>query len=469
MTDHRYDLVVLGGGSGGYAAALRAAELGRSVALVERGLLGGTCLHRGCVPTKALLHTAEVADAVRHAGAVGVSATLDGVDGQTALDWRRALVAGKHRGLTSLVAARGITVVEGEGSLVLTADRPAVRVGDDLLVGSDVVIATGAASRALPGAPFGARVIDSERALELADVPSRAVVIGGGVIGVEFASAWRSLGAEVTIVEAAPSLLPNDDADAVKVLDRSFRRRGIALEMGASVTGVSEEPGSASVAIRRADGSEAALEADVVLVAIGRAPATDGLGLDEAGVARTRGFVDVDADLRTTAAHVWAVGDIVPGPQLAHRGFRHGIFVAETIAGLSPAPLDDTAIPRVTYSTPEIAAVGLTESQAIEAHGADAVETATFALAGNAKAEIVSAGSDVRGGIAKVVRRKDGPVIGVHLAGLGVGELVTEGQLAVAWEAHPEDLAPLIHAHPSQSEALGETFLALAGSPLHSL
>lgn len=468
VTDHRFDLVVLGGGSGGYAAALRAAELGRTVAIVERAQLGGTCLHRGCVPTKALLHTAEVADAVRHAGAVGVTATLEGVDGSAARAWRDGVVRGKHRGLTSLVAARGITVVEGEGRATRVGDDPAIEVAGDRYVGSDLVVATGAASRALPGVPFGGRVLDSEAALALDEVPARAVVVGGGVIGVEFASAWRSLGAEVTIVEPQEHLIANEDPAARAALEKAYRRRGIELRLGASVTAI--ESGDDRVVVRfdGADGS-AEVEADYALVAVGRAPAASGLGLEELGVEFDRGFVRTDASLRTAAPGVWAVGDIVAGPQLAHRGFRHGIVVAETIAGLDPSPLDDTLFPRVTYSTPEVASVGLTEPQARERHGSDRVVTQEVSLAANAKSEIVSAGSPVRAGFVKVVALEDGPVVGVTLVGERVGELITEGQLAVAWEARADDIAPLVHAHPTQSEVLGEAFLALAGSPLHTL
>ncbi|MGO2091250.1 MAG: dihydrolipoyl dehydrogenase [Microbacterium gubbeenense] len=468
MTDSTYDLVVLGGGSGGYAAALRAAELGRTVAIVEQDLLGGTCLHRGCVPTKALLHTAEVADGVRRAAAVGVNATLDGIDLSASLAWREKLVQGKHRGLSSLVKARGITVVSGRGTLTSVDGRPAIDVSGDRLVGTDVVIATGASSRTIPGIELGQKILDSESALALDEVPRRAVILGGGVIGVEFASAWRSLGAEVTIVEALDNLIANEDPSSRDALEKAYRRRGIALELGARVTAAEQSDDGVTVSIDR-DGEARTLDADVVLVAVGRGPVTNGLGLAEAGIEIDRGFVSVDESLRTNAPHVWAVGDIVAGPQLAHRGFRHGIFVAETIAGENPSPLDDSLFPRVTYSTPEVASVGSTEAQAIAAHGADRIVTREVSLAGNAKSEIVSAGSESRAGFAKVVALADGPILGVHLVGERVGELITEGQLAVAWEARADDLAPLIHAHPSQSEALGEAFLALAGSPLHTL
>lgn len=457
MTDHTFDLVVLGGGSGGYAAALRAAELGRSVALVEKDKVGGTCLHRGCIPTKALLHAAEVADLTRDAASVGVRASLEGIDPAGVRAYREGIVAKKYKGLEGLVKARGITVVNGEGRLEA---GPAVRVGDDLYRGTDVVLATGSYSRTLPRLEIAGRILTSEQALELDEIPRSVVILGGGVIGVEFASVWRSFGAEVTIVEALDHLVPNEDVALSKGLERAFRRRGIQYSLGVRFQSASQTPDAVTVTLE--DGKS--LTADHLLVAVGRGPATAGLGYEEAGVSIERGFVTVDERLRTGVPHVWAVGDITPGLQLAHRGFQQGIFVAEEIAGLSPVAIPDSQIPRVTYSHPEVASVGLTEAQAIEAHGADAVVTYEYNLAGNGKSEILGTG-----GVVKVVRSKDGPVIGVHLIGDRVGELITEGQLVVGWEAHPEDIAPFVHAHPTQSEALGEAFLALAGKPLHAL
>ncbi|SFI32680.1 MULTISPECIES: dihydrolipoyl dehydrogenase [Microbacterium] len=456
MTDHTADVVILGGGSGGYAAALRAAELGKSVILVEKDKLGGTCLHRGCIPTKALLHAAEVADHVRDAGNVGVTATLEGIDISRVTAYREGIVAKKFKGLEGLVKARGITVVAGEGRL--TADR-AVAVGDDVYRGADVILATGSYSRTLPGLEIGGRVITSEGALALEEIPARVVILGGGVIGVEFASVWRSFGVEVTVVEALEHLVPNEDIALSKALERAFRKRGITAKLGVRFSGVT--PTDAGVTVTLEDGT--AIDADYLLVAVGRGPASAGLGFEEAGVTIDRGFVTVDERLQTNVPHVWAVGDIVPGLQLAHRGFQQGIFAAEKIAGLSPVPVPESTIPRVTYSSPEVASVGLTEAQARALHG-DAVVAYEYNLAGNGKSEILGTA-----GIVKVVRQVEGPVLGVHMVGDRVGELITEGQLAVGWEAHPEDLAPLIHAHPTQSEALGEAFLALAGKPLHAL
>ena len=457
MTDHSFDLVILGGGSGGYAAALRAAELGKTVALVEKDKVGGTCLHRGCIPTKALLHAAEVADTARDASAIGVRATLEGIDPEGVRAYREGIVAKKFKGLEGLVKARGITVVTGEGRLEA---GPAVRVGDDLYRGTDVVLATGSYSRTLPGLEIGGRILTSEQALELAEIPASVVILGGGVIGVEFASVWRSFGADVTIVEALEHLVPNEDVALSKGLERAFRRRGIQYSLGVRFQDATQTSDAVTVTLE--DGKT--FTADYLLVAVGRGPATAGLGFEEAGVTVDRGFVITDERLRTGVPNVWAVGDIVPGLQLAHRGFQQGIFVAEEIAGLNPVVIPDAQIPKVTYSHPEVASVGLTEAQAVDAHGADGVVSYEYNLAGNGKSEILGTS-----GIVKVVRAKEGPVLGVHLIGDRVGELITEGQLAVGWEAHPEDLAPFIHAHPTQSEALGEAFLALAGKPLHAL
>lgn len=457
MTTHTFDIVVLGGGSGGYAAALRASELGKSVALIEKDKVGGTCLHRGCIPTKALLHAAEVAEHIRDAAHVGISATLEGIDPAGVRAYREGIVAKKYKGLEGLVKARGIATVAGFGRL--NADR-SVSVGDDVYVGADVVLATGSYSRTLPGLEIGGRILTSEQALSLDVIPERVLVLGGGVIGVEFASVWRSFGTEVTIIEALPHLVPNEDIAMSKGLERAFRRRGIQYSLGIRFQSATQDDDSVTVTLE--DGKE--FTADYLLVAVGRGPVTADLGFEEAGVTLDRGFVTVDQDLRTGVPGLWAVGDITPGLQLAHRGFQQGIAVAERIAGLSPVNVPDIQIPKVTYSSPEVASVGVTEEAAVAEHGAESVVAYEYNLAGNGKSEIIGTG-----GLVKVVRLKDGPVIGVHLLGDRVGELITEGQLAVAWEAHPEDIAPLIHAHPTQSEALGEAFLALAGKPLHAL
>jgi dihydrolipoamide dehydrogenase len=285
------------------------------------------------------------------------------------------------------------------------------------------------------------------------------VVLGGGVIGCEFASVWKSFGAEVTIVEALPRLVAAEDEASSKVLERAFRKRKIAFRTGTPFQSVKHTDTGVAVTVEGGD----VIEAELLLVAVGRGPATDGLGYDEQGVAMERGFVLTDERCRTNLEGVFAVGDIVPGLQLAHRGFQQGIFVAEEIAGLDPTPIDEAGIPRVTYSHPEVASVGLDEKAAVEKYGADAVETVTYDLGGNGKSQILKTQ-----GFVKLVRQKDGPVVGVHLVGDRVGELIGEAQLIYNWEAHAEDVAPLVHAHPTQNEALGEAHLALAGKPLHA-
>ncbi len=449
-----HDVVVLGGGSGGYACALRAAELGMSVALVEKDLLGGTCLHRGCIPTKALLHAAEVADSAREASRFGVRATLDGIDLPAVTTYREGVVSRLYKGLQGLVKSRAVEYVEGAGRLA--GDRTVV-VGDRRLVGRHVVLATGSYARTLPGLEIGGPIVTSDGALALDAVPARVIVLGGGVIGVEFASVMRSFGAEVTIVEALPRLVAAEDPAVSTALERAFRKRGIALRTGVRFESASVDGGA--VTVRLEGGDE--LSADLLLVAVGRGPVTDGLGYEEAGVTLERGFVVTDQRCRTSADGVYAVGDIVPGLQLAHRGFAQGIFVAEHIAGLDPAPILESGIPRVTYCEPEVASVGLTEEQAREAHGE--VETYEYNLGGNGKSQILRTA-----GFVKLVRVKDGPVVGVHMVGSRMGEQIGEAQLIVNWEAHAEDVAALVHAHPTQNEALGEAHLALAGKPLHA-
>ena len=383
--------------------------------------------------------------------------SVQGLHGASVRSYREGIVAKKFKGLEGLISARGIRVVRGEGTLEA---GPAVRVGDDVYRGTDVILATGSYSRSLPGLEIGGRILTSEQALDLEVVPDRVVVLGGGVIGVEFASVWRSFGVEVTIVEALPHLLPAEDVSSSKALERAFRKRGIAFQLGRRFSSVAERADGVTVSLD--DGTT--LEADYVLVAVGRGPATSGMGFEEAGIRLERGFVSTDERLRTTAAHVWAVGDIVVGLQLAHRGFQQGIFVAEEIGGLAPVLVPDVDVPRVAYSHPEVASVGLTEAQAQERFGSDSVQAYEYNLAGNGRSEIIGTS-----GIVKIVRRVDGPIVGAHLVGDRVGELITEAQLAVGWEAHPEDIAPFVHAHPTQSEALGEAFLALAGKPLHAL
>lgn len=451
-----FDIVVLGGGSGGYACALRASQLGLNVALIEKAELGGTCLHRGCIPTKALLHAAEVADEVREGEAFGVSATLNGIDMTKVNAYKDGVIARLYKGLQGLVSSRGVTFVAGEGRLVAPN---AVDVGGTRYTGRNVVLATGSYARTLPGIEIAGNVITSDQAVAMDWIPDRVIVLGGGVIGVEFASVWRSFGAEVTIVEALPRLVPSEDPAASKALERAFRKRGIKFTTGARVTAVSQDEAGVHVTLENGQ----VHDATILLVAVGRGPNTAGMGFEELGIAMDRGFVLTDDRLRTNIPGVYAVGDIVPGLQLAHRGFAQGVFVAEEIAGVGPEVIDEKAIPRVTYCEPEVASVGYNEDEAKETFGAENVESVEYNLAGNGKSQILATA-----GFIKLVRQKDGPIVGIHMVGSRMGEQIGEAQLIFSWEAYPEDVAMLVHAHPTQNEAMGEAHMALAGKPLHA-
>ncbi|WP_026552854.1 dihydrolipoyl dehydrogenase [Arthrobacter sp. H20] len=450
-----FDILILGGGSGGYAAALRAVQLGFTVGLIEKGKLGGTCLHNGCIPTKALLHSAEVADTARSAGKYGVQATFESIDMPAVNAYKDGIVAGKYKGLQGLIKSKGITVIEGAGKLTSTKT---VDVDGTSYTGKNIILATGSYSRTLPGLEIGGKVITSDHALTMDTLPKKAIVLGGGVIGCEFASVWKSFGVDVTIIEGLPSLVPNEDATIIKAFERAFKKRGINFTTGTFFEKV--EQNDDGVVVTLVDGKT--FEADLMLVAVGRGPVTDGLGYEETGVTIDRGFVITDERLHTGVENIYAVGDIVPGLQLAHRGFQQGIFVAEEIAGLKPVVVEDVNIPKVTYSEPEIASVGLTEKAAKEKLGEDKVLTHEYNLAGNGKTSILGSA-----GLVKLVSEKDGPVVGVHMIGTRMGEQIGEAQLIVNWEAYPEDVAQLIHAHPTQNEALGEAHLALAGKALH--
>ena len=455
VTDTVYDMVILGAGSGGYAAALRGAQLGLKVALIEADKVGGTCLHRGCVPTKAILHSAETAKTVREAAAVGVRAAFEGIDMPAVQKYKNGVVARMYKGLQGLVSSRGIEVISGWGRLVA---KDVVEVNGRRYRGRNIVLASGSFSKTI-GQEISGPVMTSEQALELDHVPTSAIILGGGVIGVEFASAWASMGSRVTIIEGLPRLVPSEDEAVSKQLERAFRKRKIAFKTNTMFDSV--ERTASGVTVRTADSTT--YDAEILLIAVGRGPATANLGYEEAGVAMDRGFVLTDDYGRTNIENVWAVGDIVPGVQLAHRGFAQGIAVAEAIAGLEPRPIDDDLVPKVTFCDPEIASVGLTEERAAEVHGAQNIETAEFNVAGNAKSQILGAQ-----GFVKLVSLKDGPILGFHAIGTRMSEQVGEGQLIVSWEADAADIAPLVHAHPTQNETIGEAAMALAGKPLHN-
>ena len=449
-----YDVVILGGGSGGYACALRASQLGLSVVLIEQDKLGGTCLHRGCIPTKALLHAAEVADTAREGENYGVHSTFNGIDMNKVNSYKDGVIGRLYKGLQGLVKSREITYVEGTGRLVA---KNAVEVNGQRYEGKNIVLATGSYARTLPGLDISGRIMTSDQALTMDYVPASAIILGGGVIGVEFASVWKSFGVDVTVVEGLPRLVPAEDEAISKTMERAFRKRGINFKTGIKFQSAAQDDSGVTITLENGE----TVRADLLLVAVGRGPRTEGLGYEEQGITVDRGFVITNDRLATNVPGVFAVGDIVPGLQLAHRGFQQGIFVAEEIAGLNPKTIDESGIPRVTYSEPEIASIGFTETQAKEKFGE--IDSYEYNLGGNGKSQILSTS-----GFIKLIRKKDGPVVGVHMIGSRVGELIGEAQLIYNWEASADDVAPLVHAHPTQNEALGEAFLALAGKPLHA-
>jgi len=455
LTVAQFDLVILGGGSGGYACALRAAQLGKTVALIESGKLGGTCLHRGCIPTKALLHSGEIADSAREASTFGVNAQFLSMDMVAVNAYKDGVISKLHKGLQGLVKSRNITFVEGHGRLV---SKDTVEVNGERYTGTNVVLATGSYAKSLPGLEIdGVRVMTSDHATNLNYVPKSVIVLGGGVIGCEFASVWKSFGSEVTIIEGLSHLVALEDESSSKQLERAYRKRGINFELG--VRFKSHTVTADGVTVELEDGKT--FSADLLLVAVGRGPVSANLGYEEQGITMDRGYVIVDDKCRTNVPGIWAVGDLIPTLQLAHVGFGEGILVAEEICGLNPRPINYDGVPRVTYSEPEVASVGLTTAQAKE-RGHDVVEL-NYDLAGNGKAQILRTAGSI-----KLVSQKDGPVLGIHMVGSRVGELLAEAQLIFNWEATADDVAPLFHAHPTLSEAMGEAHMALAGKPLHA-
>ena len=454
-----YDVVVIGAGTGGYSAALRAAQLGKRVAIVERDdRLGGTCLLRGCIPTKALLQSASVMDTVNRAADWGIKASGE-PDWSAVKAFQDATVDKLVTGITGLIRHRGIDVITGTARLL---SGPAVEVDGRRLEARDVILATGSRPKLLPGVEVTDRIITSDQALGYDTIPASAVVIGAGAVGLEFASAYRSFGADVTLIEALPRLAPLEDEEVSKEIAKAFRKRAISTQAGASVQEVKDTGDHVEVTYDA--GGAKTVTADVCLIAVGRGPVTDELGLEEVGVTlHEKGFVNVDDRLMTSSDHVWAVGDVAATPlQLAHVAFTEGYAVAERIAGQDVPPIDYLNIPKVTYSTPEIASVGLTGTQAAERGSEVTTEKLDFRAIG--KANIVG-----EGGFVKVIAEADdGPVLGIHMIGPHVTDLISEAMLITNWEAVPSEVAALIHPHPTLSEAIGEAHLALAGKPLHS-
>ncbi|SEC17087.1 dihydrolipoamide dehydrogenase [Streptomyces sp. 2131.1] len=460
------DVVVIGGGTGGYSTALRAAGLGLSVVLAERDKVGGTCLHRGCIPSKAMLHAAELVDGIAEARERwGAKAVLESVDWPALVATRDDIVSRNHRGAQAHLAHARVEVVAG--SAELTGPRT-VRVEGygEVAARRGIVLATGSRPRMLPGlAADGRRVVTSDDALFAPGLPDSVLVLGGGAIGVEYASLHRSMGARVTLVEAADRLVPLEDADVSRHLTRGLKKRGIDVRAGTRLLDAVVLDDGVRATLRTPRGETRTVEARRLLVAVGRVPVTDGLGLAAAGLATDeRGFV-APADwsrLETLVPGVHVVGDLLPPPSLglAHASFAEGLLVAETLAGRRSAPVDYDAVPRVTYSAPQTAAVGLSEGAARDA-GHDVVVN-TLPLTAVAKGMVHG-----QGGMVKVVAERDGRVLGVHLVGPHVSEMIAESQLIVGWDAEPFDVAQHIHPHPTLSEAVGEAFLTMAGRGLH--
>jgi dihydrolipoamide dehydrogenase len=466
-----FDLVILGGGNAGYATAFRAVSLGLSVAMVEKDKVGGTCLHRGCIPTKALLHSAELVDEIKEAGNFGVL-----VEGDPQVDWGKVLnfkdgVVGRmYKGLSGLVKARKVTLVEGDGKLA--GPRTIVVQTSDgersLQAEKGIVLAPGSYPRDLPFIKAdGDKVHNSDHGLVAHDIPSSVIVVGGNYIGLEFASIYRSFGADVTVVEMLPKIAPAEDSDISEALHKLLLKRGIKFELGVSVTDARTNDSGVEVEIEK-EGAKQTLSADRMFVAIGRGPRTSGIGLEEVGVKTDKDFIVTDVNFRTSVDGVYAIGDAIhvpeanwPHPQLAHVAYAEGQKVAERIAGEDPAPMDYVNVPHVIYCQPEVAAVGLTEAKARE-RGLDVVSK-RYAFSANARALMLGGGQ----GFVKSIAEKNGAVVGVHIIGPHASDLISEAMLVTNWEAYPEELGELMHPHPTLSEVIGETFLDLAGKPLH--
>ncbi len=461
-----YDLVVIGAGPGGYVGAIRAAQLGMRTAIVERDKLGGTCLHYGCIPTKALLHAAEVADLARHAGQVGVRVESVSVDFAAVHRYRERTVTTLHRGVEYLMRKHRIATFAGTARLV-GHNRVHVSLNDGSeteLQTRHVLVATGSRPRSLPWlAVDGDRVLTSDHLVSLQELPARLAVLGAGVIGVEFASAFASLGSQVTVVEILPRVLPAEDEEVSAAVEKALTRRGIRVLTSATLK-AAERAGSGLQLSVEKDGKVEVLEADRLLVAVGRAPVTDGLGLQEAGVELdAQGFVRTQGTYRTTAPGIWAVGDVIHAqPMLAHVASEEAVRAVEDMAGHPTAPLDYDAVPRCTYSNPEVASFGLTETQARE-RGYE-VRVGRFPFSANGKALILGE----RDGFVKVVTdAKHGEILGMHLVGPRVTELLPEGILGKSVEATIHELAAAVHAHPTLSEAVHEAALDALGRVVH--
>ena len=456
-----YDLVVLGAGPGGYVAAIRAGQLGMKTAVVERDNVGGVCLNWGCIPSKALLRNAEVLDLVRGADEFGISFDNLRVDFGKAIDRSRQVVARLTRGVEMLLRKNGVELIEGEATLV---DRGTVRVeaAGRTLIASNVIIATGARERQLSNIPVDREaVITSREALELREVPPRVVIVGGGATGAEFAHVYRTYGAEVTIVELLPRLVPNEDEDTSRALERAFRRQGIRTLSGSAVESVSVVDGRAVVRVSTGD-ETTEIDADKVLVAVGVQGNIEGLGLEALRVRTERGSIMVGDSMETNVPGIYAVGDVTGKMLLAHVASAQGVTAVETIAGMSPPRLDYTLMPRAIYCKPQVASFGLTEAQARE-QGFD-VKVGRFPFSASGKALALS---EVEGLVKLVVDSEVGEILGAHMVGSEVTELLGEVAMTRLLEGTTTELGWLVHPHPTISEMLKEAALAVDGEAVH--
>ncbi len=464
-TAEEFDLVIMGGGPGGYAAALYGASAGLRIAMVEERRVGGTCLHRGCIPAKELLETATVVRTVQHAGEFGVQTSAPSLELAVTQQRKQQVIDRLTSGLEALLKGRKVTVVPGTAKLVDGRTR-LVGVSDGSeLRGRNLMLAMGSLPRALPLPGFefdGTTILSSDHVLELDHVPARVAVIGGGAIGCEFASYLADVGSDVTILEALPQLLTGVDRQVAQVVVRAFQKRGIKTEVGVKVAAAQHGEKSVTVQYEGSKGA-ATLEVDVVIVSIGRRPRSEGVNLIEQGVAvDERGFVTVDGHMRTNLERVYAVGDLVNTPQLAHVAFEEAIVAVRDMLGEDVPPIDYAKVPWGIYCHPEVAFCGLTEEQA-KAQGID-VTTSVHRFAGNGRALIVG---DSDGLVKIVADTASGVLLGVHICGPWATEHIAEGYLSVNWEATGADLGALIHAHPTLSELFGESALALTGRSLH--
>jgi dihydrolipoamide dehydrogenase len=460
-----FDLTVIGSGPGGYVAAIRAAQLGLKTAVVESAPLpGGTCLHWGCIPTKALLHAAEVLETSRHAGRFGVKMAAGELDVEGLHKYKDKVVMSNAKGVEYLFKKGGITMVPGRGRLAGPGKVAVAQPGGvtKTLETKFTIVATGSVIRGLPGVEFdGKQIIHSDHALGFKKVPASLIVLGAGAVGVEFASIFATFGSKVTIVELLPRLIPIEDAALSAELERAFKKRGLSVHTGTKVEKVVREKDRVTVTASK-DGKPVQLEAEVLLVAVGRRPLTEDLGLEALGIKLDRGFVEVDGFMRTAAAGVWAIGDIVKTQALAHVASHEGIVAVEDAAGKEPHPIDYDKVPSCTYCDPEVASIGLTEDEARK-RGYDVV-VGQFPFSAIGKAKILD---DTRGFVKIVAEKKYDEVLGVHIIGPHATELISEATAALNLEATAASLFQAVHAHPTLAEAMGEAALAVHGRAIH--